>query len=87
MERRCLKTIVYLRSTRTDLHVFVLNCDHGIGVITYGQPEKMLDISEEKIAALSYQYLEKEREALLNLKPPEYLTKFLKERAVHGLDT
>ena len=81
------KTIVNLRFTRTDLHVFVLNCDQGIGVIAYGEPEKMLEISVEKIAAMSYQHLEENREEFLNLKSPEYLTKFLKKRAVHGLDT
>ena len=71
------KTIVNLRSTRPDLDVFVLNCDYGIGVITYGRPEKRLEISGAKIAAMSYQHLEENREELLNLKPPEYLTKFL----------
>ena len=71
------KTIVNLRSTRSDLEVFVLDCDHGIGVISYGKPDKMLQLTEEKIAAMSYQDLAENREELINLKPPEYIREFL----------
>jgi intracellular sulfur oxidation DsrE/DsrF family protein len=81
------KTIVNLRSSRPDLDVFVLNCDHGIGVITHGSPEKMLELSEEKIEAMSYRHLAENREEFLNLKSPEHLTKFIKKRAVHGSGT
>ena len=73
------KTIVNLRSTRPDLEIFVLDCDHGIGVITYGKPDKLLQLSEEQIAAMSYQDLADNREELLNLKPPEYIREFLLE--------
>ena len=74
------KTIVHLRSARPDVHVFVLDCDHGIGVVAYGPPENMLQISGEKIETMSYQHLEENRVELLNLKPPEYLTSFLDDR-------
>jgi len=33
------KTIVRLRSERTDLCVRVVDCDHGVGVISRGRPE------------------------------------------------
>lgn len=74
------KTIVHLRSTRPDVHVFVLDCDHGIGVVACGPPENMLQIPGEKIETMSYQQLEEDRAALLNLKPPEYLASFLNNR-------
>ncbi len=71
------KTIVNLRSNRPDLNIFVLDCDHGIGVIAYGKPDKMLQLSEEQIVAMSYQDLAENRNELINLKPPEYIHKFL----------
>jgi Methyltransferase domain len=74
------KTIVNLRSNRPDLNIFVLNCDHGIGVITYGKPHKILELNEEKIAAMSYQDLAENREELINLKSPEYISEFLLNR-------
>ena len=72
------KTIVKLRSTRKDLQIFVLDCDYGLGIITRGTPETMLDISDEKIDRLSYEDLVSNRQKWLNLKPVEYLEKFIK---------
>lgn len=74
------KTIVHLRSTRTDLHIFVLNCDHGIGIITRGAPEDMLQYSEKSIDNLSYEDLERDRARILNLKRADYLSKFLENK-------
>jgi hypothetical protein len=74
------KTIVNLRSNRSDLDIIVLDCDHGIGVITFGKPDKMLQLTEEQIMALSYQDLAENRKELINLTPPEYIHKFLKDR-------
>ena len=71
------KTIAHLRSTMKDLKICVLDCDHGIGIITRGRPETMLDYSLETIDHLGYDDLEKEREHILNLKPPNHLQHFL----------
>lgn len=71
------KTIVYLRSQRTDLHIFTLNCDYGVGIICKGKPENMLNYSAEDIEKMSYQDLKLNREAFLNLKESNYLNKFL----------
>lgn len=71
------KTIVYLRSTRKDLRVFVLDCDFGIGVVTKGEPESLLNFSTEELLRLSYQDLSRDRQALLNLKDESYIEKFL----------
>jgi len=71
------KTIAYLRSLRKDLKVLVLNCDYGLGIITRGEPENMLDYSEEDIRNMSYEDLEKDKEKILNLKRADYLVDFL----------
>ena len=65
------KTIMHLR-TRTDLNVFVLDCDHGLGVITRGKPESVLNYTPQQIAAFTYDDFDKNRKAWLNLKPADY---------------
>lgn len=71
------KTIVFLRSTRPDLDVTVLDCDWGVGLIRYGKPAARLDYSPEDIDALSYADLARDRARLLNLRPPSYVSEFL----------
>ncbi len=71
------KAIVQLRSTRHDLRIAVLNCDHGVGVIRKGSPESRLTYSPAQIEALDYADLAADRDRLLNLKPPAYLGEFL----------
>lgn len=71
------KTIVHLRSTRDDLRICVLDCDHGVAIITKGRPESMLDYSLDKIDHFDFYDLEKNREHFLNLKPAHYLQDFL----------
>ena len=64
------KTIMLLR-TRDDLRVSVLDCDHGLGIVTRGKPEKTLPYRPEEIAGFSYADLEKNRREWLNLLPEE----------------
>lgn len=71
------KTIVHLRSLREDLNVFVLDCDWGIGIITRGKPENMLDYFITDIEQMSYRDLSVQRKSFLNLKEPDYLYEFL----------
>ena len=71
------KTIVYLRSHHDDLRVFVLDCDHGVGVVTRGKPEGMLDFDKEAIDEMGYATLEQDRSHILNLRPPDYIHKFM----------
>jgi hypothetical protein len=75
------KSIVYLRSTRRDLRIAVLNCDTGVGVVKKGSPESPLAYSPAQIHALNYTDLADDRKRLLNLKPPRYLGQFLAEGA------
>ena len=71
------KAIVYLRSRRNDLRIFVLDCETGIGIITRGQPESMLNYSDSDIEALTYKNLLSQRSDLLNLKREAYFKDFL----------
>jgi hypothetical protein len=71
------KTIVYLRSGRKDLDVFVLDCDQGLGIIMKRKPESVLSYSPEAINHLSYKDLDSDRKNLLNLKSQEYFHEFL----------
>ena len=71
------KAIVYLRSTRHDLRVAVLKCDMGVGVVRKGSPDSRLSYSAAQIEGFNYADLAADRERLLNLKPPRYLSEFL----------
>ncbi len=70
------KTIVDLRSNHKDLSIFVLNCDHGLGIVTRGN-NTLLPFTKDEIKKMDYHYLDNNREYLLNLKEPEYLDKFI----------
>lgn len=72
------KTIVHLRSLRNDLCVFVLDCDHGVGVVTRGKPHNMLNYSPEDIRRMPYSELEANRAKLLNLKSENFLDEFIR---------
>jgi hypothetical protein len=73
------KAIVHLRQ-RNDLNIFVLECDHGLGFITKGKPEKTLPYSRAEIEKLPYEDFDRNRVEWLNLKKPEYFYEFFKIR-------
>jgi Methyltransferase domain len=72
------KTILYLRSNRPDLRVFVLDCDYGLGIVTKGASDSILDMSKERLEVIQYEEVMNGQENLLNLKEPKYLYEFLK---------
>ena len=74
------KTIVHLRSSRPDLEIFVLDCDYGVGVIIKGTAKKMLNYNTAEIPRLTFYDLWDNREMLLNIKSPKYLSQLLKAR-------
>lgn len=74
------KTIALLRSTRSDLHVFTLDLDWGIGIVEAGKPEDLLSCPPKEIETADYSMLEKDRRRILNLKEPRYLNEWLKDR-------
>lgn len=79
------KAIVHLRSMHTDLEVFVLDCDHGIGVVRRGTAGKKLSFAEDEIRNLTYRDLEKNREEFLNLKPAAFFEEFVRDHAKSAL--
>lgn len=76
------KSIIYFRSCRHDLNVFVLDIDCGLGIITRGEPDSLLTYSPEGISGLLYQDLEKDRSDMLNLKNATFLERFLKKHRI-----
>jgi hypothetical protein len=71
------KTICYLRSHRKDLKIFVLNCDCGLGIVTRGEPDSCLSLTEGDLDIMTYDDLAKDRKHLLNLKDESFFFKFL----------
>ena len=71
------KTIVYLRSFHSDLEVFVLDMDTGLGIIKIGNNDELLDLSLEDVEMLTYRDLAEQRAQLLNLKDLEYFRQSL----------
>ncbi len=72
------KTILHLRCLRKDINVFVLDADHGLGVVTRGQPENPLTFSESEIKNFTYEDFDKNRTSWLNLKPASYYKEYFK---------
>jgi hypothetical protein len=66
------KAIVHLRSLRNDVNVFVLDCDQGLGIVSFGKSENKLNFTREQIAALTYEQFNENRKEWLNLKEPSY---------------
>jgi|SRR6185312_4745280 len=76
------KTIVHLRSFRKDVNVFVLDCDHGLGIVTKRTPENNLNFSVDQIDSFTYQEFNKNRAEWLNLKDPNYIYEYLQNSKI-----
>lgn len=74
------KAIVRLRSTRKDVHVFVLDCDYGVGIITKCNAQSNISISEVAVESLTYEELASNFEMYLNLKPSSYFNEYFYKR-------
>lgn len=71
------KTIPYLRASRKDLNIFVLNCDWGLGIISKGKQLHRFKYSSKEVEEFTYSDLKRHRKGILNLKKPNYIKKFL----------
>ena len=72
------KTIVYLRSIRSDLEIFTIDSDQGLGVIRFGESQLLPYNNLEEVITFDYSFLEKDRKNLLNLiSPSEALTRLV----------
>ena len=72
------KTILHLRTFRKDIDVFVLDCDHGLGIITKRNPENNLNFSLHEINSFTYEDLNAHRKEWINLKPDDYMYEYFK---------
>ncbi len=73
------KAIVELRDTRNDIDVLVINSDHGVGIIKVGTSRSPLRLTTDQFKNVTYSDLDKNREAYLNLKQPEYFSTFIND--------
>jgi hypothetical protein len=71
------KTICYLRASRKDLKIIVLDCDYGLGIITRGKAINDLNLKEEDLAVMTYDDLSRNRNELLNLKDESFFFEYL----------
>lgn len=67
------RAVIRLRIRHPDLFVGVLDTDQGVCVITRGPASSALQLSEDEAAVLSFEDLDANRKALLNLMPPSAL--------------
>lgn len=73
----CWKALCWLRQDRTDLDVFTLDTDWGCAIISRRIP----DLPKMDPEALTWQFFQTHRSALLNLHPPDYLNGWIARRA------
>jgi hypothetical protein len=62
------KAIVHLRTTRPDLKIKTMLKSPGLSYIIISEPDSMLDVNLAELAEAGYEYLEGNREVLLNGK-------------------
>jgi hypothetical protein len=70
------KAILHLRSLRNDLTAFVLDCDHGLGIVVKKKNEHPLPYTKDQIARMTYENFSANREKFLGLRPASYFTEF-----------
>jgi len=66
------RTVLHLRSFRDDINIFTLDCDHGLGIITWGKPDNKLNYTLQQIKQFTFEDFDQNRESWINLKPAEY---------------
>jgi hypothetical protein len=63
---------LHLRCLRDDINIFTLDCDHGLGVITWGKQENKLNYTIEQIKQFTFEDFDQNRQSWINLKPADY---------------
>ena len=73
------KTIVYIRKNHPELSAFVLDTDHGLGVVYRKKRAELPDIFNtfNEIDSLEYPFFDSNRIELIDLKPVSYFEEFL----------
>jgi Methyltransferase domain len=74
------KAIVHIRKNHPELTAFVLDTDHGLGFVYKKNRAELPEVfkSISSINDLNYEFLDKNRNELLDLKPVSYFEAFLK---------
>jgi hypothetical protein len=72
------RAVLHLRSLRKDINVFTLDCDHGLGVVTFGKPENPLNYTAVEIEKFTFEDFDANRLSWLNLKPADYFYEYFK---------
>jgi hypothetical protein len=70
------RAVLHLRSLRKDINVFTLDCDHGLGVVTFGEPENPLNYAAKEIEKFTFEDFKANRSSWLNLKPADYFYEY-----------
>ena len=70
------KTILHLRTFRNDIDVFVLDTDHGLGIIAKRKSENSLNYSLQEIISFTYEDFDANREHWINLKPVDFIYEY-----------
>ena len=70
------KAVLHLRATRSDIDMFVLNCDFGLGVISKGH-QTCLDLSVDTIQSLNFSDYQTNQAAWANVCSPDTLAQWL----------
>ena len=55
----------------------MLDCDFGLGIITRGEADNSLNLTEQDVAKLTYDDLSRNRKQLLNLTDETFFFEFL----------
>jgi len=72
----CWKAWVKIKSEDDSLDMVVVNTDYGCGIIRRGRQE-IIEVKNE----LTWDYLNSDRNRLLNLVSVEYFNKFIRDEA------
>ncbi len=70
------KAILHIRSLRNDLTAFVLDTDHGLGVVVKKPADRLLDFSPQQIEGLHFDDFQQHRKEWLGLQAESHLHKF-----------
>jgi hypothetical protein len=61
------KTIVHLRAFHPELNVRTIDADQGLGVISFGQNENLLQVGKDELDIAGFDFLENNRKDFLGL--------------------
>lgn len=70
------KVILHIRSLRPDLTAFVLDADHGLGIVVKRPNSSPLRYTEADITRFTYEDFNANRDQWLDLRSPDYFYEF-----------